>query len=94
MTAPGYPGDYPKGLEISGTELPSEGSLLFHSGTALRDGQLVTNGGRVLAITGLGADAEEAKTRAYARVDQIQFEGKQVRRDIGTIYGWPLDAKK
>ena len=94
MTAPGYPGEYPKGLAITGAELPSEGSLLFHSGTALRDGQLVTNGGRVLAITGLGADAEEAKTRAYARVDQIQFEGKQVRRDIGTIYGWPLDAKK
>ena len=94
MTAPGYPGEYPKGLAITGAELPSEGSLLFHSGTALRDGQLVTNGGRVLAITGLGADAEEAKTRAYARVDQIQFEGKQIRRDIGTIYGWPLDAKK
>lgn len=91
MTAPGYPGEYPKGLPISGADLPSEGSLLFHSGTAKADGQLVTNGGRVLAITGLGRDVEEAKTRAYARVDQIEFEGKQVRRDIGTIYGWPLD---
>lgn len=94
MTAPGYPGEYPKGLEIHAADVPSEGSLLFHSGTALRDDQLVTNGGRVLAITGLGANVEEAKTRAYARVDQIQFEGKQVRRDIGTIYGWPLDATK
>ena len=90
LTSPGYPGDYPKGLAISGTELESEGSLLFHSGTGLSDGQLVTKGGRVLAVTGLGADVHEAKTRAYARVDQIEFEGKQVRRDIGTIYGWPL----
>jgi len=90
LTSPGYPGDYPKGLAISGTELESEGSLLFHSGTGLSDGQLVTQGGRVLAVTGLGADVHEAKTRAYARVDQIEFEGKQVRRDIGTIYGWPL----
>jgi len=90
LTSPGYPGDYPKGLPITGTDLPTEGSLLFHSGTAERDGQLVTQGGRVLAVTGLGADVHEAKTRAYARVDQIEFEGKQVRRDIGTIYGWPL----
>jgi phosphoribosylamine--glycine ligase len=92
LTAPGYPGAYPKGLEVSGADVPSEGSLLFHSGTALRDGSLVTNGGRVLAVTGLGSTPEEAKQRAYARVDQISFEGKQVRRDIGTIYGWPLKS--
>ncbi|MGA0818597.1 MAG: phosphoribosylamine--glycine ligase [Schleiferiaceae bacterium] len=93
LTAPGYPGDYPKGLPIQGVELASEGSLLFHAGTAEQDGQLVTNGGRVLAVTGLGSDVDEAKTRAYARVDQLNFEGKQVRRDIGTIYGWPLESK-
>jgi phosphoribosylamine-glycine ligase len=46
----------------------------------------------VLAVTGLGSTPEEAKQRAYARVDQISFEGKQVRRDIGTIYGWPLKS--
>jgi phosphoribosylamine--glycine ligase len=92
LTSPGYPGNYPKGLPILGSELASEGSLLFHSGTALRDGQLVTDGGRVLAVTGMGANAEEAIARAYAHADQINFEGKQVRRDIGTIYGLP--AKK
>ena len=92
LTAPGYPGNYPKGLPIVGSELASEGSLLFHSGTALRDGQLVTDGGRVLAVTGMGSNAEEAIAKAYAHADQINFEGKQVRRDIGTIYGLP--AKK
>jgi phosphoribosylamine--glycine ligase len=92
LTSPGYPGNYPKGLPILGSELASEGSLLFHSGTALRDGQLVTDGGRVLAVTGMGSNAEEAIARAYAHADQINFEGKQVRRDIGTIYGLP--AKK
>jgi phosphoribosylamine--glycine ligase len=92
LTSPGYPGNYPKGLPIAGSEFASEGSLLFHSGTALRDGQLVTDGGRVLAVTGMGSNAEEAIARAYAHADQINFEGKQVRRDIGTIYGLP--AKK
>jgi len=92
LTSPGYPGNYPTGLPIVGSELALEGSLLFHSGTALRDGQLVTDGGRVLAVTGMGSSAEEAIAKAYAHADQINFEGKQVRRDIGTIYGLP--AKK
>jgi phosphoribosylamine--glycine ligase len=58
------------------------GALVFHAGTALRDGELVTNGGRVLSVVGLGRDVAEAGARAYEAADLIQFAGKQMRRDI------------
>jgi phosphoribosylamine--glycine ligase len=86
MAAPGYPGAYPKGAVISGLEAASveEGVLVFHAGTALNAaGVVVTAGGRVLGITGLGQDLPDALARAYRGVAHIRFEGQQYRRDIG-----------
>lgn len=86
VAAPGYPGDYPKGAVITGLEAAEavEGVVVFHAGTARNAaGQVVTAGGRVLGITGLGADLPEALSRAYQAVAQVQFEGQQYRRDIG-----------
>jgi phosphoribosylamine--glycine ligase len=56
---------------------------VFHAGTAVKDGALVSAGGRVLGVTGLGADVEAARARAYAAIDRIGLAGAQVRRDIG-----------
>ena len=78
----GYPGAYEKGKVITGLdELPSD-ILVFHAGTALSDGKLVTSGGRVLGITGFGATIEEAVKRVYSGVEKIYFEGIHYRRDI------------
>jgi phosphoribosylamine--glycine ligase len=77
----GYPALYPKGLPITGLDQVAD-SLVFHAGTALKDGQIVTNGGRVLGITGLGKDIAEARQKAYADAERIQFEGKHYRTDI------------
>ncbi len=83
MAAPGYPGSYPKGLEISGvTEAEAAGCHVFHAGTALRDGRVVTAGGRVLTVTAFGKDLREAVTKAYEGVNQIHFEGAHYRHDI------------
>lgn len=80
--APGYPGSYPKGLPISGNLQP-EGSIVFHAGTRLdADGTLLTNGGRVLAVTSLGASIDEARRRSYAALSAIRFDGIDYRRDI------------
>jgi len=57
--------------------------VVFHAGTTSKDGHVVTNGGRVLGITALGATLEEARNKAYAAAEKITFEGKQLRRDIG-----------
>ncbi|MDB5053385.1 MAG: phosphoribosylamine--glycine ligase [Bacilli bacterium] len=81
LASPGYPGGYPKGLPISGLD-HVEDSLIFHAGTALKDGQLVTNGGRVLCVTGRGRNIVEAREQAYSDAERIQFEGKQYRTDI------------
>lgn len=84
MAAPGYPGSYPKGLAITGLDAAAaEGALVFHAGTAVDGDQIVTDGGRVLAVSGRGADVATAAAQAYAGVDQIQFEGAYYRRDIG-----------
>lgn len=77
----GYPGPYPKGLPITGLENVQD-SLVFHAGTALENGQIVTNGGRVLGITGIGKDIVEARQKAYADADRIHFDGKHYRTDI------------
>ena len=81
----GYPGAYPKGRPISGVD--AAGALgdvvVFHAGTALRGDTLVTAGGRVLTVTGLGTDLREALSRAYAGLDRITFDGMHARRDIG-----------
>ncbi len=84
MAAPGYPGSYPNGLPISGLEAAAgEGALVFHAGTALNGDLVVTNGGRVLAVSGRGSDVAAAAGQAYAGVDKIQFEGAHYRSDIG-----------
>ena len=86
LASGGYPGPIEKGKEISGlaeaAALDPE-VVVFHAGTTLRDGAVVTNGGRVLGITALGSTLEEARSKAYAAADLIRFEGKQLRRDIG-----------
>ncbi|MCD1261311.1 phosphoribosylamine--glycine ligase [Paenibacillus athensensis] len=82
VASQGYPASYPKGLPISGLDQVQD-AIVFHAGTALReDGQVVTNGGRVLGITGLGKDIVEARAKAYAEAERIQFEGKHYRTDI------------
>ena len=84
----GYPGRYTSGLPITGlpapgdVAVPSEDSVIFHCGTALKDGELVTDGGRVLAIAAYAPDLPAALAKAYATVDAIHFEGMQFRRDI------------
>ncbi len=87
MASGGYPGPYRKGLPVSGTERSAAGpaledTLVFHAGTKEEGGQVVTSGGRVLAVAALGPTIENAAERAYARVDTIRFEGAHYRRDI------------
>lgn len=77
----GYPQAYGKGYPITGAEV--EGSVVFHAGTAMKDGQLVTSGGRVIAVSSYGKDKAEALAKSMAGAQQIQFEKKYFRRDIG-----------
>ena len=77
----GYPQAYEKGFPITHAEV--EGSVVFHAGTALRDGGLVTAGGRVIAVSSYGKDKAEALAKSMAGAQQIQFEKKYFRRDIG-----------
>jgi phosphoribosylamine--glycine ligase len=79
----GYPGRYASGKAINGLDRVPDGVEVFHSGTALRDGQLVTAGGRVLAITAQASDLKTALAKVYGALDWISFEGMQFRRDIG-----------
>ncbi len=85
MAAAGYPGAYAKGSQIRGLEeLPEDSShMVFHAGTAARDGSVVASGGRVLNITARGTTLSEARDRAYAMVDRIDWPGGFCRRDIG-----------
>ena len=78
----GYPGGYEKGKVISGLDADRPDTVVFHCGTKELDGTVVTSGGRVLSVTGLGATLREAVDRAYARVDDISFEKSFCRRDI------------
>lgn len=82
MSAPGYPDTPVKGIPIRIPELPPE-VLVFHSGTSLENGRLVSNGGRVLTVVGLGRNLPEALQKAYKAVAQIDFPGAHYRRDIG-----------
>jgi phosphoribosylamine--glycine ligase len=83
LASGGYPGFYPKGFPIEGLkDVATPGALVFHAGTALKDGQVVTNGGRVLGIVGRGAGIAEARANAYNAAEGITFQGKQNRTDI------------
>ena len=84
MASGGYPGDYEKGKKISGLEDAAklEDVMVFHAGTAEKDGQIVTAGGRVLGVTALGATIQQAQKKAYEAVDMIKFDGAYCRRDI------------
>ena len=92
MASGGYPGAYPKGKVITGLDAADArpGVKVFHAGTALQDGQIVTNGGRVLGVTALGADLKAAQAAAYQAVEMIHFEGAQFRRDIAAKALSPL----
>jgi len=85
MAAEGYPGPYPKGREIAGIDRAAAATdtLVFHAGTRADGGRIVTSGGRVLGVTGLGATLAEARARAYAACEEIHFAGAYYRRDIG-----------
>jgi phosphoribosylamine--glycine ligase len=86
LAAGGYPQQGDSGTPIDGVEdAQAEGALVFHAGTALHDGRLVTNGGRVLAVTALGDGVGEARDRAYAAVERISFEGMRYRHDVADL---------
>lgn len=82
MVSGGYPQAYQKGYPITGIDLV-EGSIVFHSGTALKDGQVVTAGGRVIAVSSYGKDKAEALQKSFEEAQKIQFTDKYFRRDIG-----------
>jgi phosphoribosylamine--glycine ligase len=84
MASGGYPGDYEKGKKITGLEQAGQMQdvVVFHAGTKRQNGDIVTNGGRVLGVTALGSNITSAKERAYSAVSKIQFEGAYWRRDI------------
>ncbi|MFQ5990152.1 MAG: phosphoribosylglycinamide synthetase C domain-containing protein, partial [Candidatus Methylomirabilales bacterium] len=85
MASGGYPGNYEKGKVISGLDEAAgvPGVVIFHAGTTLRNGKVVTDGGRVLNVTGLGKDIPEAIANAYEAVKKIYWEGVHYRNDIG-----------
>ena len=80
----GYPKSYPKGIEITGLENgQKDGVIVYHAGTAIKDGKLVTSGGRVLGVTALGSDLQQALDKAYSALDEIHFDNMHFRHDIG-----------
>lgn len=81
--AEGYPGSYRKGDEIAGLDKLSKESTVFHAGTAGKAGKICTNGGRVLAVTSLGDSIENAVSKSFDTIEQIEYAGKYYRRDIG-----------
>ncbi|MBP1842342.1 phosphoribosylamine--glycine ligase [Rhizobium petrolearium] len=83
MASKGYPGSYDKGTPIALLPETSVGEKIFHAGTAMKDGALVATGGRVLNVTATGKTVAEAKTRAYALIDNVKWENGFCRRDIG-----------
>ena len=87
LASGGYPGSYRKGLPITGLEEAGKTAVVFHAGTTRNDsGELVTGGGRVLGVTAVGGDLDEAIRGAYASAEHIHFEGMQFRTDIGRAF--------
>lgn len=82
LVSGGYPEKYVKGYPISGID-KVEGSVVFHAGTAFKDGDVVTNGGRVIAVSSYGKDKEEALQKSFTEANKIEFKDKYFRRDIG-----------
>ena len=82
MVSGGYPQSYEKGFPISGIN-DVEGSIVFHAGTTLKDGQVVTAGGRVICVVSYGQNKEEALEKSFREAQKIQYQGKYFRRDIG-----------
>ncbi len=84
MASGGYPKSYPKGIEITGLSNGQlDGVTVYHAGTAIKDGKLVTSGGRVLGVTALGDTLEDALKKSYEAVEKIHFDGAHYRKDIG-----------
>ena len=81
VAAGGYPGSYTKGTAMKLSATP-KGVELFHAGTSIKDGQLLTSGGRVIASTATGSSLKQAVASAYEGVKSIEFEGMQYRKDI------------
>ena len=82
MVSGGYPQEYKKGFPITGID-NVEGSVVFHAGTAEKDGEIVTSGGRVIAVSSYGNTQQEALVKSFTEASKIEFEGKYFRRDIG-----------
>jgi phosphoribosylamine--glycine ligase len=82
LTAQGYPGKYKKGESITGLENVKD-SIVFHAGTKLDSGKIVSNGGRVMAVTSYGVDIPGGLKKSYKSIDLIDFKGKSYRKDIG-----------
>ena len=82
LVSNGYPEAYEKGKEITGIEKVSD-SIVFHSGTKEEEGKVTTNGGRVIALTSFGGNLNEALKKSFDNAEEIAFEGKYFRKDIG-----------
>lgn len=85
MASGGYPASYEKGKLITGLDKMDDGVVVFHAGSKIVDGDILTNGGRVLGVTAKASSHDEARAKAYANVEKISFEGAYYRKDIGTI---------
>lgn len=88
MASGGYPGSYPKGIEMHGLDENGQvdGATVYHAGTKYENGKFLTNGGRVLGVTALGDTLDQALDTAYAAVEKISFEGAMYRKDIGRTH--------
>mgnify|MGYP005832878427 CR=1 FL=1 len=82
LVSGGYPEAYEKGKQITGLE-KVEDSIVFHAGTAMKDSRLVTNGGRVIALTSFGKDYKEALKKSYQNAQNVHFDKMYFRKDLG-----------